>query len=58
MWEIFAENWLYLLIGRYPDGPLGGLALTLVIAVLCLLLTFPSAVLVALARTSGMPRTT
>jgi polar amino acid transport system permease protein len=54
MWEIFAENWLYLLVGRYPDGPIGGLALTLTIAVVCLAFTFPSAVLVALARTSGL----
>lgn len=29
---VIAENWLYLLIGQYPAGPLGGLALTLLLA--------------------------
>ena len=42
-----------LLLGDYPNGPLGGLAMTLVLSVACLALTFPAAVLVALARTSG-----
>lgn len=54
MWQILRDNWQVLLIGQYPNGPLGGLALTFVIAVVCLILTFPSAVLVALGRTSGV----
>ncbi|MEX3629747.1 MAG: amino acid ABC transporter permease [Burkholderia sp.] len=32
-WELFAGNLRYLLIGGFPDGPLGGAALTLVLAV-------------------------
>ncbi|MBJ9679168.1 amino acid ABC transporter permease [Burkholderia gladioli] len=32
-WELFAGNLRYLLIGAFPDGPLGGAALTLVLAV-------------------------
>jgi polar amino acid transport system permease protein len=52
--DILQKYWVYLLIGDYPHGALGGLAMTLLIAVLCLVLTFPSAVLVALARTGGI----
>ena len=44
-----------LLVGDYPRGPLGGLAMTLILSVACLAATFPAAVLVALARTSGCP---
>ena len=54
MWRILSDNWQVFLVGQYPNGPLGGLALTFLIAVVCLALTFPSAVLVALARTSGI----
>ncbi|MBI0329434.1 amino acid ABC transporter permease [Burkholderia plantarii] len=32
-WDVFAGNLRYLLIGAFPDGPLGGAALTLVLAV-------------------------
>lgn len=54
MIELIRDNGVYLLIGEYPKGPLGGLALTLVIAAVAMLLVFPCAVLVALARTSGI----
>lgn len=50
MWQIFIDNWRIFLIGQYPNGPIGGLVLTFILAVVCLVLTFPSAVLVALAR--------
>ena len=39
MLDILRDNWLYLLIGQYPDGPLGGLALTLVLAAVSLAIT-------------------
>lgn len=54
MIEILSDNWRYLLIGNFPDGPVKGLALTFFIAVVALLLTFPAAILIALARTSGV----
>jgi polar amino acid transport system permease protein len=54
MLDIIQQYWLYLLIGEYPHGPLGGLAMTLIIAAVSLILTFPNAVLVALARTSNI----
>lgn len=54
IWDIFAQNWRFFLIGQYPVGPIGGLALTFFIAVVGLVLTFPASVLVALARTSGI----
>jgi polar amino acid transport system permease protein len=41
-----------LLVGPYPNGPLGGLALTLVLSLLGVALAFPLSVLIAVARTS------
>jgi polar amino acid transport system permease protein len=49
---IVRDNWLLLLIGQYPNGPLGGLAATLILSVLGIALAFPLSVLVALARLS------
>jgi len=51
MLEILREYGLMLLIGEYPHGKLGGLALTLIISVASLIVTFPCAVMIALART-------
>ena len=53
MLDIVRQYGALLLLGDYPRGPLGGLAITLVLSIACLVLTFPAAVLVALARTSG-----
>lgn len=50
--EIAQNNALLLLIGQYPNGPLGGLALTLILSIASLLLAFPLSVLIALARLS------
>jgi polar amino acid transport system permease protein len=55
MFEILGENWLYLLIGQYPKGPLGGLALTLAIASVALALALPAGILLALGRVSRLP---
>lgn len=55
MFDILHDYGRLLLLGDYPNGPLGGLAMTLVLSVACLALTFPTATLVALARTSGRP---
>lgn len=52
MLEVLHENWLLFLIGQYPNGPLGGLALTFILASLGLALSFPCAILLALARMS------
>lgn len=52
MIEILRDYGLILLVGQYPQGPLGGLAMTLVLAVAALALSFPLAVLVGVARTS------
>jgi polar amino acid transport system permease protein len=41
-----------LLVGQYPNGPLGGLALSFILAMLGLLLAFPLGVGLALARVS------
>jgi polar amino acid transport system permease protein len=52
IYTIVSENWLLLLIGQYPNGPLGGIAMTLILSVLGIVLAFPLSVLVALARLS------
>jgi polar amino acid transport system permease protein len=49
---ILREYGLLLLVGQYPNGPLGGLALTVILAVLGVLLAFPLGVVLALARIS------
>lgn len=53
--EIVRDNWLLLLVGQYPNGPLGGLAATVVLSVLGIVLAFPLSVLIALARLSHWP---
>jgi polar amino acid transport system permease protein len=52
IFTILRDNWTLLLIGQYPNGPLGGLAITLLLSVLGLALAFPLGVLLALARVS------
>lgn len=49
---ILRDNWLLLLVGQYPSGPLGGIACTLILSLLGIGLAFPLSILVALARLS------
>jgi polar amino acid transport system permease protein len=51
--QLIHDYWLYFLIGQYPDGPLGGLALTLVLGVAALGLALPLGIVLGLARTSS-----
>ena len=50
--DILRDHGTLLLVGQYPNGPLGGLAVTLVLSALGLALAFPIGVLLALARVS------
>jgi len=50
--ELIENYWLYFLIGQFPDGPLGGLTLTLLLGVVALLLALPLGVVLGLARAS------
>jgi polar amino acid transport system permease protein len=50
--EVVDTYWLYFLIGRYPQGPMGGLALTLILALLGLLLALPLGLVLGLGRIS------
>lgn len=52
MLELIDTYWVYFLIGQYPNGPLGGLALTLLLASLGLLLGLPLGIVLGLARVS------
>jgi polar amino acid transport system permease protein len=47
---ILRDNWELLLVGQYPNGPLGGLAITLLLSILGLAFAFPLGVILALAR--------
>lgn len=53
--NILHEYWELFLIGQYPNGPLGGLANTLILASFSLIIAFPLSVLLAIARTSSLP---
>ncbi|MGG5808248.1 amino acid ABC transporter permease [Falsiroseomonas sp. CW058] len=50
--DIVRDNWLLLLIGQYPNGPLGGIAATLILSVLGIAFAFPLGVAMALASLS------
>lgn len=52
MLEIIENNWLLLLIGSYPHGPVGGLVATLGMAIASILLALPLSIILALARIS------
>jgi polar amino acid transport system permease protein len=52
IYDILRDNWLLLLVGQYPNGPLGGIVATLILSVLGIVLAFPVSVLLALARIS------
>ncbi|MCZ7447139.1 amino acid ABC transporter permease [Agrobacterium rhizogenes] len=51
---IIHDYWLLLLIGQYPNGPLGGLVNTLILSALAITLAFPVSILMALARLSTL----
>jgi polar amino acid transport system permease protein len=52
MIDIVQTYWLYFLVGQYPNGPLGGLALTVSLAALALALALPAGIALGLARVS------
>lgn len=54
MFDIVFDNWQLLLLGQYPQGPMGGLALTLLLSVLGLVISFPISILLAVARVSPL----
>ena len=52
MIDLIHTYWLYFLVGQYPQGPLGGVALTVLLAAFALLLSMPFGLGMGLARTS------
>lgn len=50
--KIVHDNWELLLVGQYPNGPIGGLINTLILSTLVLLIAFPLSILLAIARIS------
>ena len=52
MIDLIQTYWVYFLIGQYPQGPLGGVVLTVLLAALALLLAMPIGLALGLARVS------
>ena len=52
MIELIQEYWLYFLVGQYPNGPLGGLTLTILLSGAALLLAMPLGLALGIARVS------
>jgi polar amino acid transport system permease protein len=52
MLELIDTYWLYFLVGQYPEGPLGGLALTVLLSGAALLLAMPLGLALGIARVS------
>ena len=52
--EMVQTYWLYFLVGQYPEGPLGGVVLTLLLASAGLVLAMPVGLALGLARVSPM----
>jgi polar amino acid transport system permease protein len=52
--DVLLGSWQLFLLGQYPHGPLGGLAVTIILSVLGLVLSFPFSIMIALARISPM----
>ena len=52
MLELIDTYWLYFLVGQYPEGPLGGLSLTVLLSLGALLLAMPLGLLLGVARVS------
>lgn len=52
MLELIDTYWLYFLVGQYPEGPLGGLVLTILLSGAALVLAMPLGLLLGIARVS------
>lgn len=52
MLELIDTYWLYFLVGQYPQGPLGGLVLTVLLSGAALVLAMPLGLLLGIARVS------
>lgn len=50
--NIIRDHWELLLVGQYPNGPVGGLVVTLFLSLLGIVLAFPLGVVLALCRLS------
>ena len=51
-WDMVDTYWVFFLIGHYPNGPLGGLSLTLILASAALVLSLPLGVVLGVCRVS------
>lgn len=54
MLDVIQNHFQLLLVGAFPKGPLGGLAITLILSFLGMLASFPLSILLALGRLSDI----
>ena len=54
MIDLIHDYWLYFLVGQYPNGPLGGLSLTILLAAAALVLSLPLGLLLGLGRVAPL----
>ena len=52
MYQILHDYFALFLVGSWPNGPLGGVAVTLILSALGLLISFPISVLIGMAQVS------
>ena len=52
MIALIQDYWLYFLVGQYPNGPLGGLSLTVLLSGAALVLAMPLGLVLGVARVS------
>ena len=50
--QVIADNFTYFMIGRWPGGPLGGVGLTLYLAVISCILSFCGGLILGLLSVS------
>lgn len=53
MVDILFDNFMLLLFGQYPEGPVGGLVATVGLAIVSIVIAFPLSILIALGRISS-----
>ncbi len=52
---VIADNFTYFMFGRFPNGPLGGLGLTIYLAVVSCILSFFGGLILGSPVTAGLP---
>lgn len=52
MFDLLRDYGMFFLVGQYPNGPLGGIAMTVLVSVCALVLAFPLGILMGICQVS------